>query len=431
MPSLTEHAISLPDTPLDSILYDAKETDFGSYAEICHSYNQIWRSTDGEMDVIRLPYVDSYPRAPYHINTSTSKGKRSWIPNGSNWPEKEKIVIGPPPMGEIMGLGPHDFDDFDRSTPTQEVQYPVVGSPVATTSEVPSEDTLSGSTHLSQDHSLSFSPLTSERADDSTSFASTLVDSSHLSSSPTTIHLALPTESLYSTEIVEVPSSPIPHPSLPTQISRDSPSVRTSDIFISTPGSSQELGQTHSGSTLEVVSTFKNLPTISPFPGNTLTSPLTEGDTTATPNGSTRDFSTALDNTSSNAQASQEGTSKKLPAETSNFRFHRDRHLRSHWHRGLLCHNSGYPCNRSDSSSDQISTNEETISFERTTTFSIVTSPINTLILSTKVASAVESSVISTDFLTPTETVPKGSFTNMDSSSPSTPAIDTQASGST
>ncbi|EXM17267.1 hypothetical protein FOTG_14511 [Fusarium oxysporum f. sp. vasinfectum 25433] len=113
MPSLTEHAISLPDTPLDSILYDAKETDFGSYAEICHSYNQIWRSTDGEMDVIRLPYVDSYPRAPYHINTSTSKGKRSWIPNGSNWPEKEKIVIGPPPMGEIMGLGPHDFDDFE------------------------------------------------------------------------------------------------------------------------------------------------------------------------------------------------------------------------------------------------------------------------------------------------------------------------------
>ncbi|KAL5600436.1 hypothetical protein FOVSG1_008248 [Fusarium oxysporum f. sp. vasinfectum] len=113
MPSLTEHAISLPDTPFDSILYDAKEADFGSYSEICHLYNQIWRSTDGEMDVIRLPYVDSYPRAPYHIDTSTSKGKRYWILNGSNWPEKEKVVIGPPPMGEIMGLGPHDFDDFE------------------------------------------------------------------------------------------------------------------------------------------------------------------------------------------------------------------------------------------------------------------------------------------------------------------------------
>ncbi|KAF4434589.1 NADH dehydrogenase, partial [Fusarium acutatum] len=98
MPSLTEHAISLPDIPFDSILYDAKETDFGSYSEICHSYNQIWRSTDGEMDVIRLPHVDSYPRAPYHIDTSTSKGKGYWILNGSNWPEKEKVIIGSPPV---------------------------------------------------------------------------------------------------------------------------------------------------------------------------------------------------------------------------------------------------------------------------------------------------------------------------------------------
>ncbi|KAL9571783.1 hypothetical protein ACKAV7_004107 [Fusarium commune] len=121
MPCLTEHTISLPDTPFDSILYDAKETDFGSYSEICHSYNQIWRSTDGEMDVIRLPYVDSYPRAPYHISTSTSKGKGYWIPNGSNWPEKEKVVIGPPPMGEVMGLGPHDFDDFEFVHPLEDV----------------------------------------------------------------------------------------------------------------------------------------------------------------------------------------------------------------------------------------------------------------------------------------------------------------------
>ncbi|EXM07558.1 hypothetical protein NOF04DRAFT_11988 [Fusarium oxysporum II5] len=121
MPSLTEHAISLPDTPFDSILYDAKETDFRSYSEICHSYNQIWRSTDGHIDVIRLPYVDSYPRAPCHIDTSTSKGKGYCILNGSNWPEKEKVVIGPPPMGEIMGLGPHDFDDFEFVHPLEDI----------------------------------------------------------------------------------------------------------------------------------------------------------------------------------------------------------------------------------------------------------------------------------------------------------------------
>ncbi|KAF5632401.1 multidrug resistance [Fusarium tjaetaba] len=132
MPSLTEHAISLPDVPFDSILYDAKEIDFGSYSEICNSYNQIWRSTDGEMDVIRLPHVDSYPRAPYHIDTSTSKGNGYWILNGSNWPEKEKLIIVPPIMGlmeEFMGLGPHDFDDFEFAYPLEDIplNFPNVG----------------------------------------------------------------------------------------------------------------------------------------------------------------------------------------------------------------------------------------------------------------------------------------------------------------
>ncbi|RBR07602.1 hypothetical protein FVER53590_12741 [Fusarium verticillioides] len=84
MPSLAEHAVSLPDIPFDSIFYDARKTDFGSYSEICRSYNQIWRSTDGEMDVIRLPYVDSYPKVPYHIPFPTSKYKGYWILKESN-----------------------------------------------------------------------------------------------------------------------------------------------------------------------------------------------------------------------------------------------------------------------------------------------------------------------------------------------------------
>ncbi|KLP21017.1 uncharacterized protein LW94_12596 [Fusarium fujikuroi] len=83
MPSLTEHAISLPDTLFNSILWDAKRTDTGSYSEICHSYNQMWRSTDGKMDVIHLPYVDSYPKVPYHIPSSIFKYKGYWILNGT------------------------------------------------------------------------------------------------------------------------------------------------------------------------------------------------------------------------------------------------------------------------------------------------------------------------------------------------------------
>ncbi|KAG7419443.1 putative MFS-type transporter [Fusarium oxysporum f. sp. rapae] len=335
-----------------------------------------------------------------------------------------------------------------RSTPTQEVQYSVVGSPVAsTTSEVLSEVTLSGSAHLSQDHFLSFSSSTSERADDSTGFASTLVDSSHPSSQPTTIPLALPTESPYSTETVEFSAAPISHPSPPTQISRDSPSVRTSDTSISTPGGSQELGQTHSGSTLEVVSTFETLPTISPFPGDTSTSPLTGGDTTATPNGSTRDFSTALDTTESGAQASQEGTSKKLPAETSNALT-----TESQWDFETGTSNLGSTATGTSDltgtvalsattaatlatdtivSSEQTSTNDETTPLGGATTASIVTSPVTSPAPSTDLIGDVDSSVVSTDVLTPTETVPKGSFTSMDSSTPGIPTIDTQTPGST
>ncbi|KAJ4054652.1 hypothetical protein NW758_002356 [Fusarium oxysporum] len=78
MLSLTEHAISLPDTPFDSIF------------TVSHR----------------------------HLNL---KGKGYWILNGSNWPEKEKLVIGPPPMGEIMGLSPHDFDDFEFVHPLEDI----------------------------------------------------------------------------------------------------------------------------------------------------------------------------------------------------------------------------------------------------------------------------------------------------------------------
>ncbi|ENH63885.1 hypothetical protein FOC1_g10008027 [Fusarium oxysporum f. sp. cubense race 1] len=92
MLSLTEHAISLPDTPFDSILYDAKETGFVLYSEICHSYNQIWRSTDGAMDVIRLPYVDSYPKAPYHIDTSTSRAKATGYSMEATGPKKRNSL---------------------------------------------------------------------------------------------------------------------------------------------------------------------------------------------------------------------------------------------------------------------------------------------------------------------------------------------------
>ncbi|PNP86405.1 hypothetical protein FNYG_00107 [Fusarium nygamai] len=317
------------------------------------------------------------------------------------------------------------------SAPTQEVQYPVVGSPVSsTTSEALSEVTLSGSAHLPQDYTLLFSPSTSEEGDDSTGFTGTLVDSSHPSSKPTTIPLALPTDSRNSTETVEVPSSPMPNPSLPTQTSGYSPSARTSGTSVSTPDSSRDPEQTHSGSTLEVESTFKTLPTISPFPGDTLTSPLTDG-------GSTRDFSTALDTISSDVQTSQGETSKKLPAETSNA-------LTTEPQWGLKTGTSDLTSTFAFSattaatlatdtivSSEQTSTNDEATPSDEATTVSIVTSRVTSAAPSTDLTGNVESSVVSSEVLTATDTLSKGSFTTMDNSTPSTPAIDTQAPGTT
>ncbi|CVK98987.1 uncharacterized protein FPRN_03922 [Fusarium proliferatum] len=259
-----------------------------------------------------------------------------------------------------------------------------------------------------------------------------MVDSSDLSSKPTTIPLTLSTESPNSTETVEVPSSPITHPPLTSQVSKDSPNARTSGTFMSTSGSSRDLEQIHSGSTLEVVSTFETLPTIPHFPGDTLTSPLTAG-------GSTRDFSTVLDATSSDAQASQEGTgtSKKIPAETSN-PFTTESQWDSETGTSALtgtlppsATTAGTLATDTIVSSEQTATNGETTPSNIVTTVSIVTSSVTSTIPSTDLTDDVESSVVSTDILTPTETLPKDSFTSTDSSTPSTPTVDTQISAST
>ncbi|KAF5544801.1 hypothetical protein FPHYL_10937 [Fusarium phyllophilum] len=121
LPCLQEHAIALPDTPFDSILDGAAIRHVGDHTIMFHTYFQVWRSADGEMDVIHPPYVDSYPGAPYHIDSSTSKGKGYWILNGSNGPEKERLVIDPPPMEEILSLSSYGLIDFEFAYPLEDM----------------------------------------------------------------------------------------------------------------------------------------------------------------------------------------------------------------------------------------------------------------------------------------------------------------------
>ncbi|PNP86407.1 hypothetical protein FNYG_00109 [Fusarium nygamai] len=71
-----------------------------------------WRSADGEMDVIRLPYVDSYPKAPYHMDSIASKGHGYWILNGTNLPKEPRLYIGPPPMSPDVTDGHYDSDPY-------------------------------------------------------------------------------------------------------------------------------------------------------------------------------------------------------------------------------------------------------------------------------------------------------------------------------
>ncbi|KAJ4083573.1 hypothetical protein NW760_004299 [Fusarium oxysporum] len=43
------------------------ETEESRHSLQDYSYRQVWRDLHGDMTVVQLPYVDSYPRAPYHI----------------------------------------------------------------------------------------------------------------------------------------------------------------------------------------------------------------------------------------------------------------------------------------------------------------------------------------------------------------------------
>ncbi|KAF5544762.1 hypothetical protein FMEXI_6401 [Fusarium mexicanum] len=121
LPCLQEHAVALPNTPFDSVLDDAAIRHVGDRTIMFHTYFQVWRSADGETDVIHPPYVDSYPGAPYHIDSSTSEGKGYWILNGNNRHQKERLVIDPPPMEEILGLSSYGFDDFELVDPLEHI----------------------------------------------------------------------------------------------------------------------------------------------------------------------------------------------------------------------------------------------------------------------------------------------------------------------
>ncbi|KAH6886815.1 hypothetical protein B0T10DRAFT_607683 [Thelonectria olida] len=83
MVTLSECAIALPDELFNNTFEEASMVIDETSGRSIESYHQVWRSLDGEMNVIRLPFVDSYPAPPYDLSESSAQYPGYWIVHGS------------------------------------------------------------------------------------------------------------------------------------------------------------------------------------------------------------------------------------------------------------------------------------------------------------------------------------------------------------
>ncbi|KAF4973147.1 hypothetical protein FSARC_491 [Fusarium sarcochroum] len=88
MTSLREFAVSLPPWLFECLFQDTPPEDSPLGHGYSKSYHQVWRSLDGKMDFIHLPYVDSYPEPPHHLTPLDTKHKGYWLLNGTRKPEE-------------------------------------------------------------------------------------------------------------------------------------------------------------------------------------------------------------------------------------------------------------------------------------------------------------------------------------------------------
>ncbi|KAF4982780.1 hypothetical protein FZEAL_1681 [Fusarium zealandicum] len=82
--SLSECAFSLPTIDFQKALESANIITEGGSSQDISSYQQIWRSLDGGISAVQLPYLDSYPNPPYHLGQAGTENKGYWILHGEN-----------------------------------------------------------------------------------------------------------------------------------------------------------------------------------------------------------------------------------------------------------------------------------------------------------------------------------------------------------
>lgn len=85
-PGLTECAFALPHLFFSDIYNEAacEPNGDGISATRWDSYRQVWRDVNGEMSIIRIPFVDSYPGPPHQSLQIDTKVAGYWLLEGSN-----------------------------------------------------------------------------------------------------------------------------------------------------------------------------------------------------------------------------------------------------------------------------------------------------------------------------------------------------------
>jgi hypothetical protein len=84
MTYLHECAFAIPDYLFRRVLYDATTVEVERWEgnkvyELKKSYQQVWRDIHGNVTAVQLPYVDSYPKAPYHLPQGDHQVPGYWI----------------------------------------------------------------------------------------------------------------------------------------------------------------------------------------------------------------------------------------------------------------------------------------------------------------------------------------------------------------
>lgn len=107
MAGLRECVFSLPEFLFEYAYSDAtsipeKHGDYEMWISV-DSYRQVWRTVNGGSTAVRLPYLDSYPRPPFHLDCDSTQVHGYWMLEGSNRPQQS----GSPFIGSCIP----DMDD--------------------------------------------------------------------------------------------------------------------------------------------------------------------------------------------------------------------------------------------------------------------------------------------------------------------------------